>query len=1010
MLPVKGGEEWMAENNCPLCGSGIAAGASECPNCGAKLHADKSEDSLSELMKIPGVGHLRAQALFNAGYSTLHKIAGARFDDLAKVPSIGIQTAERIKKAVQEIGVEELTSRELDEDEVDEEITCPLCGTILGIHDRTCYECGNMVKTGEEDRGELEKALATYTRRLKKRPDDPELLYAEGAIFEKLGRNDDALKSFEKVVELSPGFTGIWHAMADVYAKLGQHEKAAECYMKTIQDSFISISGEAIPSAFDEEAMEDEFEDWDEEEDEDDDEFQCPECGSDVPSDANVCPTCGVEFEEEDEEELGELEDDLAELEELEAFEFAADGAVEVTIASEPEIEEEEDAALVGLESLYEVTAEEAALRGTEDILHDLEDLLKDEGPPESEPAAAGGETEQDDALDMLDELDHLIPVLDGAIGEEPPGTEAEEAGLEADLAEMEAEIEVEDLPQVEALADFDVPVEAEAEAEAGAEAEGEIPGPVSARTRWIAIGAVAAAFIVIFAAVGWILLLPTDAPVVESGFTIDGAFDEWSSGDAIIYDDMDQGTAGLDLQSISLYKTSNSVFLYAATGTPVSGSAQELRVFIDADGRSGTGYSIRGTGAEHMVRLTGDSPQAMLWSFIGRDHLDWRGWIEVGPVESAASGGQMEIRADMDVIGGSGSSDVEALFYAGPEDGTGDYSQVIGGTPGALLVRQSPSGLSEVTPGNASAPVTRLIAVAGGGDVTLDSLTVSFTSTCTHDDLTLVSLYRDANSNGQYDAADTLVASAQPASASPFTLAPSMVISAGEQADLFITADVATTAVPGRVVGLGLASRDSVSVAGGSVTLVKLSGEGPYVNSLVPAAVDGRFGEWGAGVPDAADASPPRIDIVAANATQNGNVLLFHAVVSGVMLEGKALPLSAGQAGIVSGEDRLYAYVDRDNQSATGYQVGGIGAEYVIEVSGVEGQVTSGLLRRYTGTGADSKWAHAGFASAFASGNQLEGGVELSLMGLGPQDNFSVVLRSADCLGNSDEAAAMAV
>nr|MCG2882182.1 helix-hairpin-helix domain-containing protein [Acidilobus sp.] len=57
-------------------------------------HGVKAE--LLPLVAIPGVGRVRARRLYNAGFTSLEKLATARVEDLLRVPGIGYATAASI--------------------------------------------------------------------------------------------------------------------------------------------------------------------------------------------------------------------------------------------------------------------------------------------------------------------------------------------------------------------------------------------------------------------------------------------------------------------------------------------------------------------------------------------------------------------------------------------------------------------------------------------------------------------------------------------------------------------------------------------------------------------------------------------------------------------------------------------------------------------------------------------------------------------------------------------------
>src|SRR5207244_8818582 len=73
-------------------------------------------------------------------------------------------------------------------------------------------------------------------------------------------------------------------------------------------------------------------------------------------------------------------------------------------------------------------------------------------------------------------------------------------------------------------------------------------------------------------------------------------------------------------------------------------------------------------------------------------------------------------------------------------------------------------------------------------------------------------------------------------------------------------------------------------------------------------------------------------------------------------------------------GEDIARFYLDRDGSSATGYSIGGIGADYLVEIRGKEGLILSSTAMRFNGTGPGNwSWAPLGAAPSADDGSRLE-------------------------------------
>src|SRR5438093_175370 len=126
--------------------------------------------------------------------------------------------------------------------------------------------------------------------------------------------------------------------------------------------------------------------------------------------------------------------------------------------------------------------------------------------------------------------------------------------------------------------------------------------------------------------------------------------------------------------------------------------------------------------------------------------------------------------------------------------------------------------------------------------------------------------------------------------------------------------------------------------------------------------AIDGNPGDW-TGIPKYADPSPapdPNVAIQVYGVYPEGNFLSFLVQVSGQAL------------GDPAGYDGFYAFIDTDASAATGFQLGGLGADYVAQVYGGTGRVASATLFAFP-PNAELNWSRrlpvAGISAA-ASGS----------------------------------------
>ena len=273
------GTEFNATNLvCGICGSQITPEATVCENCGSDLtqmkpkHEGEIEEiseeeaeeiqsvqqvekgaaeeiaksifvdvELEELVKLPGIGPLRAKILFEAGYTDLRKLKQASVVELMNIRGIGRKAAGEIKTALREHTLEEIRETQLTEETVGSEFQCELCGTIVSAYETSCYECGCMFKkdgANETDSDRL--ALSYHDSKLLRTPDNKDLWYARGATLVKMNDLEHAISSFNRALEIDPSFQAAWMSKADVYNKMGDASKAAECYSHIIT----SASGE----------------------------------------------------------------------------------------------------------------------------------------------------------------------------------------------------------------------------------------------------------------------------------------------------------------------------------------------------------------------------------------------------------------------------------------------------------------------------------------------------------------------------------------------------------------------------------------------------------------------------------------------------------------------------------------------------------------------------------------------------------------------------------------------
>ncbi|MEW5937931.1 MAG: tetratricopeptide repeat protein, partial [Candidatus Thermoplasmatota archaeon] len=182
------------------------------------------EDAISDLMSLKGIGRLKAQALFDAGFRSLKELKEATLEELQQVPGIGTKSAAAILSAFAEEAVGAPS---------EEERPCPLCGTILSAADKECFECG---VTFEERPDALERRLEAIEERIKADPQDLAARFEKGEILAEMGKTREAISALNEVTKSDPSYPDVWDLKAALFTQLGEEKIAASCYKRAVEE------------------------------------------------------------------------------------------------------------------------------------------------------------------------------------------------------------------------------------------------------------------------------------------------------------------------------------------------------------------------------------------------------------------------------------------------------------------------------------------------------------------------------------------------------------------------------------------------------------------------------------------------------------------------------------------------------------------------------------------------------------------------------------------------------
>lgn len=105
----------------------------------------------------------------------------------------------------------------------------------------------------------------------------------------------------------------------------------------------------------------------------------------------------------------------------------------------------------------------------------------------------------------------------------------------------------------------------------------------------------------------------------------------------------------------------------------------------------------------------------------------------------------------------------------------------------------------------------------------------------------------------------------------------------------------------------------------------------------------------------------------------------------------------------VVRGEDVAWVFLDADNDSATGYRVGGLGADYLIEARGKHGAIVSHDLRSFGGASPwEWSWSPAQLTQAASDYSRAE--LAFPVTGLGLANETLAYFDLRDWSGTSDD------
>ena len=885
-----------------------------------RIRGDVDTRALMDLLRILGLDPSRAQALVDRGYDALWKIARAKEEQLARIPEVGPVAARKMVASFQLLNYS--PPKRTKESIAQDEYACPLCGCVTAAFPAGCVECG--AKFDEEEMeedvrqsfaGEGDAALlGFYDGRLKEKPDDSDLWYARGLVLESLGRVDDSIASLDWAASKAPEARKIRVAQLRVQARQLRKPEVAAKLRSTAKALLDDVAWEQEVAQLNELIS--------------GEELRCPHCDAVVPAEMALCPSCGARLSAPsappipsrepsstpeldtmvDDLLVGELEESLTE-QELELTKAAVlDWLIEeleesmtpdTQVVRPPVVPLEETAAAAPSPLKESIGFLSGWMRGSRGLVSGLRPKRAIRGGGKVN-GLVNGKGRVNGLVNGVGRTNGLVNGM-GRVNGLPQA-----AGRVNGLTGVQGRINGITngtpfvRPNLKGL---------------------RLPHP-SRRVRYASLvsGIVVAALVAAF------LIVPSPGP--SSPISIDGAFGDWSSVPTF-----DAATVASNAAvSIARYASlldRDSLYLFASTqgGMLADPTGYDgIDFLIDADGNASTGFAFEGIGADAVVQVFGGNHTVAggrLFAFPVDAEVNWSRRQPTAEIQAASSVDGLEVKTSTYDIDRFDAARFRVSVYADDFLGASSRSLVfMFPVPGAILLE------------------TRgLTSILGSGATSLLEIRAHATG---------------MPSSAIWQVSDVRLVFTPGINVS---LSPESLNLTQGQPDAVMSVSVSAPGFfPGDVVEVTLVSANS------SVP-VFVRGDPIRAYVIAPPAriqIDGLFDDWRLrDVPD----TDFRIvwnrdlDIAAYGAATSSGTAFFHVRVNDTLLGGsiperffKSLAgpgngTTGGGSTILprrTGENELLAFFDTNASDPRGVPVGGILADYLVDIRGQEGRITS--------------------------------------------------------------------
>jgi hypothetical protein len=433
----------------------------------------------------------------------------------------------------------------------------------------------------------------------------------------------------------------------------------------------------------------------------------------------------------------------------------------------------------------------------------------------------------------------------------------------------------------------------------------------------------------------------------------------------------------------------------------------------MDQDPNSG--YLVKGIGADYMIQVLGwkQNIYTQVIKEYDSEDINWNDWEGFGSAVGAVKGSELEVKVDFNKIGMENGDEVDVLFYMQDYQNNEDYSDtIVSNSPGVLSVIQQAVG-PEMINGTGN-EMLRLDVEAKNADITIQEIKVNVLGVSEYD---ISSVYIKHSSNTYQSG---------PLGTNVVTFSPGIDLTEDNSITLFITVDIDDNAMDGASVGFRIESKHDISINQGTVSLSTLKPEDDfhdvsYINAIPDdIVIDGAFSDWKNSLMEydfTQDVSQQNLDIIEYSVSNTSSDVNFYMRVDGEYLGGDPVPFRNTASAIAdvgpvipptpgsstpisaSGVDITYIFIDSDNRVLSGYRYRTMGADYLIEIRGKNGQIISKMYSKWFGDSPDDwRWVPQGSIDAKTDSSRLE--TQLSKNALDISGKFTVFYQTTDWSG----------